>query len=718
MILSLKQVSLLRFGSVKKERSLMADGFTTYLNSKRSPIPGIATVLSPLDLRARKIILSVCRCQSIPIYGGKLYRQISRSYPEYEVPRIVTSSGDVVALSSIIESLSSYILDPVSNGFLQMIIKTIPLEDDDVAQAVMEGYAKEITASQERRYRPSIAIQSVMGTREERRTPLLNNWTTFNPEVHDYIFTTLKSVIPSLQQQPYYPNYGKKLLPCTSYRNFQELQDMYGYSFEGTVLGLEQFYSRTGIEGVGPTEMKQAFAYNDLRPRIYFARGSTHHHRSKYIQDIFNRIIEAFQCIHKFERFHISRLRMTKDQIFIVYDFSVFTTNLQSLSEFLHALGDFYKAVWITVIDTWEGPKRINLGDHLHDYAATCNDFPSFETFYGSMDGEPITYESGAGLLGIPGNITSSTLWHAIVLMCIVHDIMIKVVGDDAGAVLPEVERNEDAFLEAIKEFGDISKPKTEIWRYIDPLADIEKVIWQYVKRQIYRLENRICVGADPMNFPNPSLFIPNFADKHHTAKGILDPIISAIKCADRFVRECQKFSLAEQSDRVIEMCRSYHLYILKGVLKDDVRREEQGFPRFSFHRDVLNASFEDWLRGLPSMVRIPEFADGIEYPASWVEMKEYKVIMRKPVKLICDMGYGSTRMITRTVWSSETEILRRVFNNDYTPLYSFVVFEGCPVWMKELMAVSYLPPVDDNYYTQPPEYTSRDVDDIDTLFT
>lgn len=695
----------------------MADSFTTFLDSKSSPIPGIATVLLPLNLLTRKIILSICRCQSVPHPGSKLYRQVTRSYPEYHLRTITTSTGDIVALESIINSLESYILDPISNGFLQMIIKTIPLEDDDVEQAIMEGYAKEIVASQERHYRPSISILSVTGNREDRRHPLLNNWSSFNPEVHDYIYTALKSVKSSLQAHPYYPNYGKKLLPANSFRNFEELQAVLGYSFEGTTLGLEQLYARTGYKGQGPTEMKQAFTYNDLRPRIYFSRGASHYFSSQYIQEVFNRIIEAFQCIHKFERFHISRLRMTKDQIFIVYDFSVFTTNLQSLSEFLHALGDLYKDIWITVVDTFKGLERINLGEYIHAYSNECNDLPDFETFFGSTDGEPQKYTSGAGLLGVPGNITSSTLWHAVFLMCIVQDIMVKVVGDDAGAVLPECERSEDMFINAIKEFGSISKPKTESWRHIHALSDIEKIIWQYVKRQIYRLEDRICVGQDPMNFPNPSLFIRNFADRHHVTKGILDPLLSAVKCADRFVRECQKFSLSQQTSRSIEICRSYHRFILRDVMKDDERRQDKGLPRFSFHRDVLNATFEDWLFGLPSIVRIPEFADGTEPPLSWVDMKTYYVKMNRPISLIVDLGYGSSRMLTRNVWSSDVDVLRRVYNNDFSPLYTFTIFEECPTWLKEMLPLAYLPPTDDVYYTQPPEYMSSNDEDMETLF-
>lgn len=695
----------------------MAAQFTRYLESAISPIPGISTVILPLDLRARKTLLSILRCQSVPTLRSKLVKQVLRGYPEYYRPVITTRGGECISLNSIVESLAAYIVHPIPNGFLQMVTKTLPLERDDVDKAIMEGFAKEITASQERRFTPLTNISSVLSPfRKDRRTTLLVGWNAFNPEIHDYIFQQLMRVSSLLTDKPYYPNYGHKLLPQTSLSNFRQLQESYGYRFEESTCGVEAFYSREGILPDGPTEMKQSFGYNDLRPRIYFSRGSTHYAQSKYIQEVFNRILEGFPCVHKFERFHISKLEIQDGEIFMVYDFSTFTTNLQSLSGFLYALADLYSHLEITVIDTFQGPVTINLGEYIRGYTAECNDSPRFETFYGSTDGEPITYTSGAGLLGIPGNISSSTLWHAVILMCLIESIALKVVGDDAGAVLPAGD-TPGSLVSSLNMFGDVSMPKTEAWAHVDIMEVIEKVVWQYVKRQIYRLGNKIHCGETPMQFPNPSLFIERFADEFHAVKQIDDPILSSIKCSNRFVKECARFSLEEQGDEIIEMCRRYHNFILKEVRKDDDMKQQKQIPRFPFFQDVVDYSFESWYAGLPGLVRIPEFASSENIPEQWVTMKYYHISMKKAVRLIVDMEYGAVKMKTRVVKNNETRVLREFFESRMRPLYLFVIYESCPQFMIDLLPTCDSSPDDDGlYYTNPTSLPSEIID-VDNLF-
>lgn len=675
----------------------MATQFTTFLESRLSPIPGIYNVLRPLDLRARKILLSICRCQSTPTSNSKINKHVIRTFPEYRANTIVTPSGDVLSLSTIVDGLQSYITNPITNGFLQMVIKAIALEDEDVERAIEETYAKEIVASQERRYTPTIDLTPILMNNPTRRHyPLLRNWTYYNPSIHQYIFHSLKSAIPILSRQHYFPNYGSKLLPETSSKQFQELQSHLGFNFERSTLGVEKVYSRSGESSEGPTEMKHAFAYNDLRPRVYFSRGATHYCHSKYIQEIFNRIISVFPSIHKFERFHISKLELNNGEIFMIYDYSTFTTNLQSLSEFLLGLSEFYKGVEITVIDTFQGPTIIDLGEYLLQYTVNCNSLPEFETFFGSTDGEPITYQSGAGLLGIPGNITSSTLWHGIILMVLIQSILAKIVGDDAGGVLPDGDKPE-VLVNGLKEFGDVSMPKTESWPYVDIMANIERHIWQYVKRQIYRLENKIHVGGNPMNFPTPALFLENYSDRFHSTQPIEDIVKTSIKCADRFVRECQKFVLKDQDEEVIEFCRRYHRFILRPVIKDDIARQEGGQPRLIFHRDIVESTFEEWFRHLPDIVTIPEFALEEEHPEQFVTHRFYRRQMRKDWKLIVDLEYGSCRMMMRKIKASENvDMLRKFFEGDYNTLYSFVIFDCCPMWLLEYVNSRITTPIVD----------------------
>jgi hypothetical protein len=171
--------------------------FSNYLDSSTFPISGIRAVIQPLAIRDRKIILTICRCQSVPRRGSKLYQQVVRGYPEYEKKRIATKEGASISLSQIIESLRDYILDPIPNGFIQMLVKVLPLEDDDVEAAVVASYEKEICASQERRYRPRIDLISIFGeTWRDRSRPLFQNWTTFHSGTHRNIFSGLCRAIP------------------------------------------------------------------------------------------------------------------------------------------------------------------------------------------------------------------------------------------------------------------------------------------------------------------------------------------------------------------------------------------------------------------------------------------------------------------------------------------------------------------------------------------
>jgi hypothetical protein len=195
--------------------------------------------------------------------------------------------------------------------------------------------------------------------------------------------------------------------------------------------------------------------------------------------------------------------------------------------------------------------------------------------------------------------------------------------------------------------------------------------------------------------------------------------VLAAIKCGDRFVRHCAKFSLEEQDEETIEACRKYHNFILRAVWADDKRREELEIPRFVFHRDVLHSDFESWYRHLPGTIVIPEIADSPDLPDEYKIMTHYRIQMRKVWKLVVDLGYGSSKMMTRKVKNTETDMLRKIFEHDYQPLYLAVIFDSCPLWLIDLLNKSLPMPIldDDLYYQQPPEDTLDETVDLDSLF-
>lgn len=682
----------------------MSNSFTAAITRSTLPCNRLPEVIRPLSLMQRKILLTICRCQSIPYPGSKLLKQLVRGYPNIYDRSIVTSSGDWISLMSIIDSLHDFIVDPIQNGFVQMLIKTIECTDDDVIDAIRSGYDKEIVASQERRFRPHLHLPTIFSHLfSDRSLPLFEGLVTANMEVHDYIRSRLHTCRRSLSSKPYYPRYGTKLISRGSTAHYQQMLDIHGLCFPSTTTGLECLYSRTGESVDGNSEIKDAFKYHDLRPRIYFCRGATHYNHSRYIQEIFGRIIEGFQSIHKFERFHITHLEMRDEEIFIVYDFTTFTTNLQSLSEFIHGLAEFYRDVTITIVDTYQGMVDISLCEYLHSYASHCNDSPKFDWFENQDPFcEPHTFTSGAGLLGVPGNITSSTLWHAIVLMCIIGSIVCKVVGDDAGVVLGAGIEVPD-FIAMLNKVGDVSLPKTEHWEFQDPSSsDIDLEIWNYVKRQIYRLENSIHTGPDPMNFPNPSLFIRGFGDRFHSISNIEYEPIRRVQCADRFVRECQRFRISERGPDQQDICHWYHRFIIAPVYAENRVKELKGQQPLRFHKSVTDLGFEEWYRGLESdFVTLPDFLDVPDYPEMWFTMKEYKVCSNPAIKLLVALEYGVVKKRVITVPVSDYELLYTYYNTSYRASYDFVIFESCPSHLIDLLPISVSYSHDDSDISQ-----------------
>jgi len=61
-----------------------------------------------------------------------------------------------------------------------------------------------------------------------------------------------------------------------------------------TMLDVEKCYHMIGDHPQGYTELRSVWRYNDLKPRCYYAMGPTHYQASKYIQPIFNSLVDLF----------------------------------------------------------------------------------------------------------------------------------------------------------------------------------------------------------------------------------------------------------------------------------------------------------------------------------------------------------------------------------------------------------------------------------------
>jgi len=287
--------------------------------------------------------------------------------------------------------------------------------------------------------------------------------------------------------------------------------------------GLEWIYSRTGSTICGETEMRSAWKYTDLKPRVYYARGPDQYYASRYIQEIFNILIDSLPITERFLRFYHSGIRLEHDETLFIYDYSSFTSRLDEVKCFIRRLAGFCSGTSVMLIDTYHGVVKKDLGELLSEYVEACNDFPNFDINRWpeeSVQDDHIRTHT-TGMLGVPGNITSCTLLHGIHLAIILESLIKgKCVGDDAiGGKKIQSVRN---LGEQINGIGEASMPKGATWEKDD---DGEKdLTWNYVKRPINRVEGRIAVG-ELLTFPTiPGFF--NLADGIHTHIHLEDDVL------------------------------------------------------------------------------------------------------------------------------------------------------------------------------------------------
>jgi hypothetical protein len=270
-----------------------------------------------------------------------------------------------------------------------------------------------------------------------------------------------------------------------------------------TLRQVERVYYKTGVELHGRTKMKTVWRGNDLKPRVYYSRGASLHRASTYIQQIFNAFVDALENTHRHLRHNTSVLHPGRDDILAIYDYSSFTSVLSEVTRFTSVLAEEFMDFTVNILDPHHGPLEVPIGIILHEYNEACNRNPQFDASE-VMQVEEAVLNHNAGMLGVPGNISSCTLLHGIHLAILVLSVMKnKVVGDDA---IYFASKDRDAMIrEAIQDIGDVVVDKMEVWENSDDIEERIDQRYDYKKRPLNRVENVILTG-ELVDFPAISL--------------------------------------------------------------------------------------------------------------------------------------------------------------------------------------------------------------------
>lgn len=683
-----------------------------HLETHDTPLYELSLVLPHLGIKERKVLLAMSRCQVVPRKSSRLYRHFpARSWTiPFSLPpavRRITASHNLYDLCQI---LSPY-MTPFFCGFISMLIRNAPYMD--YSSAISErssSIQKELQAALGKYHPVSLDYDSILGNKDARNSRLAQNLPLdkdTQEELHNCFqqsktrLRMAKTILPDISNK----TLGKEARLVSSLTK-KGKGSMEKDAAESTS-DLEKIYCRRGVMVSGTTEVRSAWKYNDLKPRVYYARGPSVYYASRYIQAIMNIILDCFPMVHRFSRFDTRSIPLDSNTLAFIYDYSSFTSTLHEIRNFTTALGEFYRGTKITLLDTYGGPFQADLGDIFFHYNEICNVDPHFEVSSLTGNAETVILEHNCGMLGVPGNISLATLLHGIHLICLIGDGTKsgKCVGDDA---IGAVKRNDRHWLKqkrdlliGISNIGIIEESKTEWWYgpSFDECWDDDT--WQYLKRPITRIDEDVMDLGSMIDWPSLAIIL-GLDDKHHTItwktledrqrifsgqiRRFLSVLESQISLSPEIIRFTRNFMKAAY----------YELRIPKQGIYPQVERSKSFWiPPCRYEGDFIR-EIEEATSGM--VLCIPKiYREGVDEGEVDLRLRSsFLSRSNRVLSFLVRLGILVRSLVTEQVISDEAhdrwhKLLERS-SSRVEFMYTFVVVEVVPEWAYTLLDEAHVP--------------------------
>jgi hypothetical protein len=430
--------------------------------------------------------------------------------------------GFKIALIDILNLLCEE-SSPFLWSLLSTCVRSAPYADyDSVEETLQGGIEKEIAASVNK-YRPKkMDYKCMFSDNTNHRSAPLYEGIPGDPIVANSLYSAFCHARTKLYGSVLWPDVGMKTVGDQVSEEFWTHYWLNGQGWKTdmhvTCGDLERLYAETGTKIGGPVEMRSAWRYNELKPRIYFARGGKTFHSSKYVQAIFNTILESFPEVAKVDRYLEPSIIIAPNETSVIYDYESFTSSLEEIKNFTAQLALFMGEVEVTIIDSESGPMQTTVGEILWQYNLDCNTYAEFdaEKLVRSLEFRQLFHT--CGMLGVPGNISSCTLLHGILIRFIAGIGKGRSVGDDGKMYVDlgaDHQLGLDQLFRHIQTIGRLQPTKVFDFKHYDIEFDqIEAYSYQFIKLPYRRIDCRMLSGTLYV-LPNPFILLA-FQDKYH----------------------------------------------------------------------------------------------------------------------------------------------------------------------------------------------------------
>jgi len=407
---------------------------TCYPNFRKA-----ALVMEQLSLKHRSNLIKACQGQFVPSIPSPLRtlldEEVTFRNPS-EGPEFITT-----LLYNIFDHFQLYPDEPCQSAILLDLLRGCPAVAEDFRSFKADGWTKEIVLSQtpnNEHYNFDYFFQ-------------LNTSGPFHPLVPDNFPARVKIVKrfqmfkdQFVQYNPIlYPRYAHKNMSFSTRRAYEKSTNI---DLENTpIFGQDDWirhYHDTGEMLEGSVEMRQKWYPSGAKPRTYFAQGGTCYQHSRYLQDFFTNLTNAFPPTNHKTRLDPDRLNMGSEDgaHFLVYDMSNFTSNMAAQRSFCDSLASFFVGVEVRIFDEFYGVLQRDLGEMLMEYNEHCVFAPVLNQERVPIDlrtlEEDYVHER-ASMLGIYGNLMTCTVAHFLIVAPVLEDPFSEdnTAGDD-GIIL------------------------------------------------------------------------------------------------------------------------------------------------------------------------------------------------------------------------------------------------------------------------------------------
>lgn len=605
----------------------------------------------------------------------------------------------------ILSSVADYIAYPFVMSLFSTFLRIETYRDSEtVPRELNRAFEKEFIASQEYHQEPELNYSSLFSDRDSSWNTPLSDQHRAHPAFSSYFRRAFQRLKQSYFDKPrvFFPKYQKNR--NVSYDTADQVWTTFdtSLSFPGrSTFDLEVHHKLTGEKVQGGCEMRSAFRYSDLKPRVYYCTGGTGYWASRFLKTFATDMLELLPPCSRKTRYNTDSLNayIRQHHRVTIYDYSSFTTKLSELRNFLYYLGMSMKGVQVYCVDDTDGLETYDLGDMLLEYNETVNHHAEF-TVERLAPGGGSFYQHNSGMLGIQGNIAFSTLLHAINLTAAIDNVdLCKVVGDDAIVVHDDEWRPLDYIIRVVNLLGEVAPEKFCSWSCYEQSQKEFPDTWNYCKRPISVTMDGIQTGI-LFDIPNPA-YAFNLEDKHHRPLGGLqDRIYSFTIQVSSFIRATRlhldiltdfEWKLIQE---VILKCYKKLMLPFDGSLPGFYHAGLEKELKLTIpptYDEVLYEGWEDSLwKNVGSVGFIaPETSEHALWPDFYRHRQQtFRVTKHRLVTMLEDFGYGESEQVLRYYTTDRIEDKRawRRLVHGYRQVYEFTFLLDAPDWYNDVL--------------------------------